>query len=334
MYKHAALGGTFDHFHIGHEYIIDFALKRAEKISIGISSSELYANKDFSNAIQTYTYRKQTVERYLESRNSLQKVTIFRLDTIYGTTLTDATLDCIVVTDETIQNAHIINHKRKNLSLPELKIIKCPFVIGQDEKVIRSTNIRNGHINRAGFPYSYLFYTDILYLNSSLRKKLQKPLNKPIFKENELNTAILIASKLKKSESLTIAVGDIVSKTLHDIGFTPELQIVDYKTRRKNIIDKSIDRLSEQYRNDPGTLYKNAVNQIDKNIQEIIQNKVKKIIVIDGEEDLLALPAILLAPLHSVVLYGQFDQGIVMVTVTEKIKEKVADLVRQFTSSP
>jgi len=43
---------------------------------------------------------------------------------------------------------------------------------------------------------------------------------------------------------------------------------------------------------------------------------------VTGEEDLLALPAIVLAPLGSVVLYGQYDKGVVINEVTEELKKK------------
>jgi len=52
--------------------------------------------------------------------------------------------------------------------------------------------------------------------------------------------------------------------------------------------------------------------------------------VIDGEEDLLTLPAILLAPLSSLVLYGQWDRGAVMVEVTEEMKNQVKKLLERF----
>ena len=46
-------------------------------------------------------------------------------------------------------------------------------------------------------------------------------------------------------------------------------------------------------------------------------------LVVDGEEDLLALPSILFAPLNAYVLYGQPNEGIVVVSVTESLKIKV-----------
>ena len=45
----------------------------------------------------------------------------------------------------------------------------------------------------------------------------------------------------------------------------------------------------------------------------------------------LALPAILFAPLGSIVLYGQFDQGIIVNEVSEEKKAAIVKLLRQFT---
>ena len=43
-------------------------------------------------------------------------------------------------------------------------------------------------------------------------------------------------------------------------------------------------------------------------------------ILVDGEEDLLALPAIFLAPINSLVLYGQPNQGFVLVKITDTVR--------------
>ncbi len=331
-YRHAALGGTFDHLHIGHEYIIDFALKNAEKVSIGLATAKLYKDKELAQAIEAYPFRKYAVEKYLESHHALSRCSLFRLNDIYGTTVTDDTLDAIVVTDETELNAHRINADRKKKGMKELVILKCPFVKGPAENIINSTDIRRGSINRVGFPYSSLFSADILYLPDILRKELQIPLTAPIYNKNEFSTAKTVVRTLRENRIMTIGVGDIVNKTVAYLDYVPDLQIIDYKTRRKQIENKSVNESAERYKNEPGTLYRSAVIQIHYKIQEFLQTKIKRTLIIDGEEDLLTLPAILLAPLKSIVFYGQYAQGIVMVRVTEEMKEKVADLVKQFTS--
>ena len=53
-------------------------------------------------------------------------------------------------------------------------------------------------------------------------------------------------------------------------------------------------------------------------------------LVVNGEEDLLTLPAILFAPLNSLVLYGHWQYGIIVVEVDEKIKEKVRKILKKF----
>lgn len=330
-YKHAALGGTFDHLHLGHKFIIDFTLNHADKVSIGISTPKLYQGKILQQTIEHFDYRKQTVEVYLKSKRVFDRVSIFPLDDIFGTTLSDESLDSIVVTDETEPNAKIVNTQRVKKGLNELAILKCTLVKGPDEKIISSTCIRRGSINRAGFPYSSLFSQYILYLPQYLRQELQKPLETPIFVKDELNTAKAALEKTKENRVLTIGVGDIVNNTLLELEFVPDLQIIDYKTRRKAIENKLTGKLTKKFKNDPGTLNKTAVSQVHSSIQEILKDKVKRILVIDGEEDLLTLPAILLSPLHSVVFYGQWDAGIVLVEVTEEIKEKISAFVKQFS---
>ncbi|MCJ7713870.1 GTP-dependent dephospho-CoA kinase family protein, partial [Candidatus Bathyarchaeota archaeon] len=51
-------------------------------------------------------------------------------------------------------------------------------------------------------------------------------------------------------------------------------------------------------------------------------------IVIDGEEDLLTLIVILHAPKNAFVIYGQPNEGIVLIKVTEKRKEEVRSILK------
>lgn len=61
--------------------------------------------------------------------------------------------------------------------------------------------------------------------------------------------------------------------------------------------------------------------------------KLLRIFVRGGEEDLATLPVILLAPPGgSVVLYGQPDEGVVFVEVTEKKKEEIRALFEKLIS--
>ncbi len=73
-----------------------------------------------------------------------------------------------------------------------------------------------------------------------------------------------------------------------------------------------------------------VVRILEKNISNVLTDNKKTVIKIEGEEDLLALPLVLLAPLESVVLYGQPDQGVVLIRVTETKKNEVLTLLKKF----
>ena len=60
---------------------------------------------------------------------------------------------------------------------------------------------------------------------------------------------------------------------------------------------------------------------------KLIKQNIDSLIVVDGEEDLLALPSILFAPINTHVLYGQPNAGLVIVSVTESLKVKVYDIL-------
>jgi uncharacterized protein (UPF0218 family) len=49
-------------------------------------------------------------------------------------------------------------------------------------------------------------------------------------------------------------------------------------------------------------------------------------IFVKGEEDLAALPAMMMAPVGSVIMYGQPDKGVILVRVTESKKAEIKDL--------
>jgi hypothetical protein len=52
--------------------------------------------------------------------------------------------------------------------------------------------------------------------------------------------------------------------------------------------------------------------------------------LIEGEEDLAVLPAILLSPLSWVVIYGQPEEGLVYIPITQEIKLKSLKLLQKF----
>lgn len=333
MYKHAALGGTFDHFHNGHKRIIDFAFHIAEKITIGITKEELISAKQYKDSIESFETRKENVLNYIETNHDDKKARIVALDDIYGPTLTDESIDVIVITRESKPNAQEINKQRRLKGLNSLEIISVPFVKGDDNKIVRSQRIRSGIIDRSGKSYIQLLSKRrSLNLPPRLRELLRKPLG--IIIEGEQIYSSFTAEKVIKwiqthKPTMVISVGDVITDSLINNRYIPDLQIIDQRTQRK-IISTKKDISTSAIKNPPGTLQRNAISTIQKKISHITEKGTKEKIIILGEEDLLALPSILLAPLGSIVLYGQANLGVIIVQVSEELKSKVEGILRQF----
>lgn len=330
QYKHVCLGGTFDHLHAGHKRMLDFAFHVGQTVSIGITTDVFVEKKLLAKSIQSFHIRREYLMDYLTQIDCEKRVNLFSLEDIYGIADTDNTLQAIIVTRETNSNGLKINRKRKENQLPALDILSVPLLKGEDSKIVRAERIRKGTINRTGKSYLHLF-TKARQLNlpPRLRELLRKPLGTII--EGEERFASFTAEKalraIQKSQPVqTILVGDIVSDSLAAVGLKPDLIIRDNRSRRK---DLSIRRKAKNtITNPPGTIKQEAVRGIYRAIST--SEKQTKRIIIKGEEDLLALPAILLSPLNSVVVYGQADMGIIVIPVTEEKKEQVAGIIKQF----
>jgi uncharacterized protein (UPF0218 family) len=78
---------------------------------------------------------------------------------------------------------------------------------------------------------------------------------------------------------------------------------------------------------------KNPAATLTKELMDLIgdslKGKVRVKIIVDGEEDLATLPAILYAPLGSVVVYGQPNEGSVLVKVTPEKKRHVEEFMNR-----
>lgn len=335
-YKYGVLGGTFDHFHLGHKYLLDTAFNLSGKILIGLATEKVYRNKFLSNLIEPYELRELSLKNYLSQKKYLSRADLITLNDIYGPTLDIKSLEAIFVTSTTLPNAKLINEERNKHNLPQLEIVTIPFRIGEDNKVITSERIRQGEINRDGLVYFNLFKDiEVLKLPPHLRHELRKPIGKVI-------TEIPEFKNLKQNNSLSIAVGDIVVKHLRRNNTPADIEIYDFKTRRHMLDQNAFDEYRKQdkkmYLNHSGTISTDAVKIIKESIDNYIRDIANRVnrnivqkIIIDGEEDLLTLPAILLAPLNSYVYYGQFDlNAMIQVTVTEEMKDHILNLLRKF----
>ena len=163
----------------------------------------------------------------------------------------------------------------------------------------------------------------------SLRPMLQKPLGK-VFKDTK---SLLHYINIMKCV-IIVAVGDIIVDSLLKEGIDPDVKVIDFRSRRKAIIRtdhyRSVPDKGQSLINNPGTINLKTSEVIKEKIKLALYKKEKSWIVVSGEEDLLALPVILFAPLNSLVLYGHWQYGIIAVEVDEKIKDRVRKIIKKF----
>lgn len=171
----------------------------------------------------------------------------------------------------------------------------------------------------------------ILYrLTPELRRRLKKPIGTLIRGSFSKTTEKLKDLMEKEDPLMIISVGDRISENLTKNNMFPKLSIVDNKVMRKRIQPIAIVADEVLYvKNPQGTITEEALTTI----QEALTRNCRVKIVVDGEEDLLTLAAVLHAPEDSFVLYGQPIQGIVVVKVTEQKKKEVTEILRAMENS-
>jgi pantetheine-phosphate adenylyltransferase len=144
-YKKVAVGGTFDKFHYGHMRLIDIAFEIGLSVVIGVTSNEFGGVK---GRIEPCNIRMSNLRHLLEKKH--QNYNIQELNDAYGTTITDESIDAIVVSEETEPTAFKINKIRKENGMKPLDIVTIGMVLADDGIPISSTRIRKGEIDKRG----------------------------------------------------------------------------------------------------------------------------------------------------------------------------------------
>lgn len=153
------------------------------------------------------------------------------------------------------------------------------------------------------------------------KKALQRPFGTLV--PDAQVTKQKIASLLKGAKKI-IAVGDTTTKRLADFGIIPDVAVVDGKERRSARNPAPGYSAKEmRCKNRAGIISGRAVEVLKRALSE--EEPVR--VTVDGEEDMLALPLFVMAPLESVVLYGQPLEGLVAVKMTAAKRKQAKDLM-------
>ena len=159
-------------------------------------------------------------------------------------------------------------------------------------------------------------------LPDSLREQLKIPLGDLLLEKDATKQNII---KYLSNNSFVITVGDRTTEKMINFGLTPSVQIIDSQEKRIKRDPPKDENISTELRCD------NPAAEITEQSIEIIKKafslKPPVRLVVNGEEDLLVIPVCIHAPNHSVVLYGQPNEGLVIVNITPEIRNKTQRLL-------
>jgi len=166
----------------------------------------------------------------------------------------------------------------------------------------------------------------LLSLPRELRGELKDPLGPVYTDADEL---------LADAGAPVVTVGDVVTYHLLRADRRPDVALVDGKTKREAVDDavwESIDGFDERVEvsNPAATLSAALLDALRAALDRAgSAGDGTTVVVVEGEEDLAALPAVLAAPDGASVVYGQPDEGMVLAGVTDERRAGVRDLLER-----
>jgi GTP-dependent dephospho-CoA kinase len=161
-------------------------------------------------------------------------------------------------------------------------------------------------------------------ITSELRVKLKEPFGTLIKGAPQQTMAKIKEILQKEKPPKLISVGDTVSKNLFENKLTPDIAVIDNMCMRKSLPAQNFSGKAVYVKNPQGTVTDQAVSELKK----ALSSRERIHLVVDGEEDLLVLVAVLFAPENSLIVYGQPYEGIVVVKATPQKKAEASSFLK------
>jgi hypothetical protein len=154
---------------------------------------------------------------------------------------------------------------------------------------------------------------------------MKTPIGELVIGSTDECTHSLAAVLESEEPSRVILVGDTVSRHAIEFGIRPQVIIIDNKEKRGPAAQFAHDKqFVLQTKNAAGSIELDAWKKVEEAV-----GRGNCAVIVDGEEDLLTLVAILVAPPGSLVVYGQPDHGIVLVRITSEKKREIEKIIEQ-----
>jgi cytidyltransferase-like protein len=148
--RNVAVGGTFDELHRGHKVLLMKAFEIGDHVLIGLCSDEFVEKLVKPHVTAPYGERLKELKNFLSRLGVLERAEVMTLNEPYGPSSTDATIEGLVVSQETESTANKINEQRRKSGLPLLRIVTVDMVPSDNCGPISTTRIRRGEMDREG----------------------------------------------------------------------------------------------------------------------------------------------------------------------------------------
>ncbi|KAL2313526.1 Cytidylyltransferase [Schizosaccharomyces pombe] len=137
----SAVGGTFDHLHVGHKVLLTLtAWFGVKEVIVGVSGDELLKKKVQKEFLENIQKRKEEVSNFLHSIKEDINCRVVTIHDPFGPTITDAEIDSLIVSEETKTGATAVQEERVKRGLPELSIYCIDLLYPAQELNLKDNN--------------------------------------------------------------------------------------------------------------------------------------------------------------------------------------------------
>ncbi|KAI8063037.1 hypothetical protein BDF21DRAFT_347369 [Thamnidium elegans] len=123
VFNRAAVGGTFDHLHAGHKILLTMtAILSAKSMVVGVTDDCMLLKKKHRELIDSTDKRVKAVQEYLNLAKRTIQYEVVPITDPFGPTVTDPTIDALVVSKETLKGGDLVNNERDMRGYPPLEL--------------------------------------------------------------------------------------------------------------------------------------------------------------------------------------------------------------------
>ncbi len=312
----------FDRLHLGHHILLDRLSEMSEPVACVTSGELVGRGLELGHIVQPPYHRLQKLREYLEEADLADSIETRILSTYEELTAIVGPTHFMMYIGPCCNEIemHGLEDRRSlgmNDSIEYLKPVRA-----QDGEKLSSARIRRGEIDRLGRALRGTREPP-RRLEKGHRYRLQTPKGE-VFTTGDGPPEDRVVRRLEEERPpVVITVGDVTSATIAATGFIPDVRVVDGITKRGRYDEMFSGEIEYTVYNPASVLYPEAWSVMDT----AIHDGRHSLIVVDGEEDLLGFPAVLLAPEGSVMLYGQPNVGIVWVPVDRENKHRAKEFL-------